>query len=340
MPAARRLLHLGAIAASALTLVGVVADPARAVIVLDQTVTGTSLGSGRNISTVEPIPNALGNYTGTFGQYLGTPIASRYFVTAAHIGDGGSAGKFFFNNGTLTTTEYDVELAGVENDLAVWRVKPTDADVFSVVAPLLTNPSPTNRPLVTVGRGVARGAEVTFPQSGGTRRGWLWAGLDSATTWGTNNVTGIDPGSVSTGPLLYFNFDNNGVADEAVLADKDSGGPTFVQDVDNVWKLGGVNYGVNGSFSYTPDDGAVGGTSPYFGAALFDMRGFYYGDEANHVQISGASPVPAASFATPLASHLPFLLSTAGVPEPTGFAALFAAAAVGAMRRRRGPAQR
>src|SRR5580693_5424744 len=67
--------------------------------------TGTLAGSGWQ-------------YEGQFGSFLGTIIASNYFVTAKHIG--GNVGQsFIFNGATYTTTAV---FPDPSSDLQIWQV--------------------------------------------------------------------------------------------------------------------------------------------------------------------------------------------------------------------------
>jgi hypothetical protein len=89
----------------------------------------------------------------------------------------------------------------------------------------------------------------------------------------------------------------------------DSGGAVFME-VAGVWKLAGINYGVDGYF-YTDSSG--GGQ---FLAALFNAQGYYYSDGAtppNYVQI--AVPTPTGFYATRISSKLPWIYS---VIDPAG----------------------
>jgi len=75
----------------------VVAAPSKAVILY-----GTDDPS---INTTAPTGELAGSgwqYEGLFSGFMGTVIASNYFLTANHIG--GNVGEFFFFNGNLYTT--------------------------------------------------------------------------------------------------------------------------------------------------------------------------------------------------------------------------------------------
>ena len=103
-----------------------------------------------NANTTAPTGNLAGSgwqYEGQFGSFLGTVIASDYFVTAKHIG--GSVGDTFtFNQVSYVTTAV---FPDPSSDLQIWRV----AGIFAIHAPLYTaaagNEAGLN--LVVFGRG-------------------------------------------------------------------------------------------------------------------------------------------------------------------------------------------
>src|SRR2546427_6990661 len=74
-----------------------------------------------NYNTTAPggsLTNSGWQYEGTWGGFLGTAIAPKYFITAHHVG--GSVGQTFDFRGVLYTT------VGVTNDpasdLSLWRI--------------------------------------------------------------------------------------------------------------------------------------------------------------------------------------------------------------------------
>ncbi|MBX6314471.1 MAG: PEP-CTERM sorting domain-containing protein [Isosphaeraceae bacterium] len=287
--------------------------PARAVIVLGgRDGDGNLDDSGTNKN---PAPFDLGQYEGSFGGFLGTPIAPRYFVTASHIGDAGN-GIFTFDNGTTTTTTYHVSLAGTQNDLAIWRVNDGDP-CFSLVAPLYTSSNEVGNPLVVLGNGTTRGSPVTWNDQ---LVGWQWGDGGTFKSWGTGTIGSIAPGGQDFGDLLRFTFDRTDPInlDQAILSVGDSGGPVFVQDpADGVYKLAGINSLVD-AVSQTPNGSILT-------ASLFDARGFYDGAD----QITGPDPVPLGSYATRISSNLDFIgqttdltFSPPAVPEPSSLVVL------------------
>jgi hypothetical protein len=232
-------------------------------------------------------------YEGQFIGFLGTVIASNYFVTANHIG--GSVGQVFtFNGNSYTTTAVFRDPA---SDLAIWQV----AGTFPIHAPLYSGApgSETNLGLVVFGRGTQRGNPVYV---GGDAHlgGWLWGVYDSVQRWGTNIVGSIfdDP---TYGRLLRAPFDANAGPNEAHLSSGDSGGGVFVfNSSTNRWEFAGVNLAVDGPFSISPD-----GSNP-FNAAMFDTTGlFVQSDQGNWV----TAPNPSAFYATEIAARRGFIES-------------------------------
>jgi hypothetical protein len=302
----------------ALIAVHLLAAPAPAIIITGAGDGGPG-GVGRNTlaPTSGPILDAGWQYMGFFGGVTGVPIDSRYFVTAVHVGNAGG-GTFSYANGTGTTTNYSVSLAGTLNDLAIWRLDAGQPS-FTSWAPLYTRTdeiaATAIQPLFTVGRGTARGPA--------TVGGWEWGGGDGRLSWGTNAVTDIVPIASPGGDYLYFQFDNNGNPNEGTYSTGDSGGAVFIQDpTDLVWKLAGVNYAVELAHQ-TP-------MGPDYSAALYDARGYY---DDNGQIIADANPVALGSVATRISSRIAFIESVTGVPEPgtwalTLFAGLPAAGVV------------
>jgi hypothetical protein len=302
------------------------AGPAGAVIVLGGRNTGGTLdNSGRNLNSA---PSNLSLYVGTWGAYLGTPIAPRYFITANHIGDGGGGGSFVYSNGLPSPTIYTATLAGVQNDLAIWKISDS-GPAFTLYAPLYNASTETGNALVTIGRGTQRGGAVTSSTTM-MQAGWNWGTADTLISWGANTVASVGPAPSPPagfgGDFVKFTFNNNGNPDTGSLSDGDSGGPTFVfNPADNQYELAGINALVDQVSSQ-----ADSATNPQFlmRAALYDSRGFYDGPN----QVTGSSAVPLGSYASRISSAIPFIDSV--VPEP-GTLDLLAMVGVGLLARRR-----
>lgn len=325
-----RGLLLFSLLATALSL----APRARAEIVLGgRDASGNLDNSGVNKN---PAPANLNDYEGHFGAFLGTPIASQYFLTANHVGNAGS-NVFTFNNGTGTTTSYQVALVGQvgNTDLAVWKI--TDGQQFSLYAPMYTSQDEVGKSLVSIGNGLARGAAINSPNPpdpGNPQAGWLWSGSSTSLSW-QSNVVGSTVTSQAVGApggfggdFLQFSFDKNGGPDTGIFSPNDSGGGTFVfNPTTNRYELAGINSLVGT---------ALDSSGNQVNAALFDTRGFYTYDASNNlVEITGANPVPLDSLATRVSTRADLINELIGVPEP-GIPMLAATALGGlALARRR-----
>lgn len=268
-----------------------------------------------------------GNHRG----YLATPIAPNYFVAAKHPygADLGFTINFAGgpNAGSYTTiAAYDDPSA----DLRIFQVSGT----FSAWAPLYTG-SEVGKELVVFGTGVGRGAEDKGV-GGVTLRGWRWGG-DSRQRWGSNIVTNLaDFQVLGDNKLFAFDFDSVpalSTAEEVMLADADSSGGVFIKDVDNVWKLAGINFGVAGYFGHLAD-----GSDRFLGA-IFDARDLYYGQTPPYTYISplNPNPLPAASYATRISSQYSWIagIVPAVIPEPSSLVLLLLAGLLPRRRHRR-----
>jgi hypothetical protein len=249
---------------------------------------GTADPSANTTAPTGALVNSGWQYEGQFGSFLGTVIASNYFVTAKHIG--GSVGQTFaFNNVVYPTTAV---FPDPSSDLQIWQVSGT----FPIHAPLYASApgSEANLSLVVFGRGTQRGNSV-FVGNDSHLGGWLWGANDGVQRWGTNVVGAIVTDNTS-GAFVRAPFDNSAGPNEAHLSGGDSGGAVFVfNSTTNRWELAGINFGVDGSFSTSST-----GTNP-FNAAMFDTTGLYEG--------SVAAPNPSAFYATEIAAHRRFIES-------------------------------
>jgi hypothetical protein len=265
-----------------------------------------SLGSAHAIifySTADPSYNstapsgALTNsgwqYEGTWGGFLGTAIAPKYFITAEHVG--GSVGDPIVFRGVAyrTTAVHD----DPDSDLRIWRI----CGAFPDYAQIYTNTNEVGQSCVVIGRGTQRGAAVTT-FLGVKTNGWRWGSPDGVIRWGQNTVSGLIDGNilfgVVLGDLLQAAFNADGGTNECHLSSGDSGGALFIQDGPD-WKLAGINYAVDGPYNTSASD-------PEFDAAIFDGAGLY---EKN---IDGAW-VPAAGpgsfYATRVSAHVSWINS-------------------------------
>ncbi len=279
-----RRFAAGLCAALALT------SPARAVI-LDATGDPTA----NTAAPTGTLADSGWQYEGLWGSFLGTAIASQYFITASHIG--GSIGDPFRFNGIDYIT--DAVFDDPASDLRIWHVTLP----LPTFAPLYTKTNEVGKALVVIGRGTQRGADVVDDL--GSLHGYLWGSVDGVQRWGTNVVTESVNGGTGLGPLLGAQFNHIG-GTEATLSVYDSGGAVFIQD-GTVWKLAGINYGVTGPYYTSPTDN-VG-----FNAALFDQSTFYTRSLAGvYTPASG----PGEFYATRISSNRAFIDSIV-VPEPS-----------------------
>lgn len=264
-------------------------------------------------------------YQGQYGSYLGTMIAPQYFITAQHFGTQG--GSFVhsgvFNGGADMTYTIDTAANG---GIGYWDIAGTDLRVlriqeyFPYYAPLYTGSLEVGKTLLVTGRGGVRGDDVLVS---GVLHGWKHTGSDGVSRWGTNVV------SAAGGGMLSIDFDAAGSDHEATLSVGDSGGAVFIED-GGLWKLAGINYGIDGMFdtNNTPGDGSE------FQAALFDAGGLYYGGGSSWTLLPDRpQDNPTSFYASRISSSAAAISSIASVPEPAGGLLLMCAASTCLTRR-------
>jgi hypothetical protein len=201
------------------------------------------------------LANSGWQYEGTYGSFLGTPIAPHFFITAQHFGV--VSNNFTFQGANYTiVNSYD----DPSSDLRIFEV----AETFPSYAPFYTGSDEVRQHLIVIGRGTQRGSAIT---TNGVARGWQWRGTDEVQRWGENTVAAIRSTS-SAGDMLYALFDANGLPNECQLSSGDSGGGVFIDD-NGVWRLAGINYDVD--YVCTGPNG-----SGILYAALFDERSFLW----------------------------------------------------------------
>jgi len=311
------------------------AAPAHAVILLQSETRNTTAPAGA-------LAGSGWQWQGQFNAFLGTPISSKYFVTAQHIGSiaNGLLTPFFYD-GTVYQTTSAVDVPGT--DLRIWRI----AETFNNWAPLydrsIDGPE-AGKDLVVFGRGTQRGEPiyVTSPRvpseigaSPPVRlqlKGWKWGAVDSITSWGQNRVEEVIADE-SFGELLYFSFDNPGGPNEAALSGGDSGGGVFIQSPTGQWKLAGINLGVDGPFRLTE-------TGEAFSASVFDAGGLYVNEPATLIPDTHLN-ISTGAYSSSVAGSLPFILSTIAtpttsnaIPEPATAGVISGLVIAGSFRRR------
>jgi hypothetical protein len=253
-----------------------------------------------NFNTTAPtgsLTNSGWQWQGNWrGIYLGTPIASNFFITAGHIN--GNVGEVFSFGGTNYTTTARYTTGSV--DLAIWQIDGS----FPTWAPLYDKSDELGQSLVDIGRGTQRGAQVVVD---GELKGWLWGTGDTKWRWGENEVTNI-VFQAGYGSLLYATFDAGAGVNECDLSDGDSGGGLFIKD-GAMWKLAGINFAVDGYFNTT-------NTGDGFNAAIFDAGGLWYGSAGDWTFITNQSyDIPTGFYATRISSNYDWIQGII-VPEP------------------------
>lgn len=260
-------------------------------------------------------------YLGLHDDYAGIPIGPRAWVTAAHVAPP-TATLSYANAGTTGTIAYASARAASISDLAV-MVLDAGQPSFTVWAPIWSSTTTlvTNQQVYMYGRGPSRGDVVTSDYlAPDTPAGWRWVGYDHVPNYGTNRLSSYF--TYNGSPYIAMDFDQptaeNGLPDtQGMLATGDSGSGVFsLNPATNQWELLGINYAVD-LFSTTP-----GG--PLLGAAIYDARGFYAGNDL----VTGTAPVPGSSYATPIPAYYSFLQPYL-VPEPSAAQLVVAAAAAG-----------
>lgn len=257
---------------------------------------------GTEGNTTEPtdeLAESGWQYQGEWGGFLGTPVAPRFFLSAAHVGNAGAA--LILNGVSYPVVRTIFDPAG--SDLRMYEV----GTPFPSFAPLYTSHDEVGKRLVVIGRGTERGGPILF---GEQLRGWHHGAGNGTRRWGTNAVSEIVPYRPDD-DLLYATFDANVSVKEAHLSGGDSGGATFIEE-GGVWKLAGINFAIDGPFSTDGTDATA------FHAAFFDASQFYYKSGSNPPQytfIPGPGPVPSGFYATRVSSRTGWIYS---VTDPLG----------------------
>jgi hypothetical protein len=252
--------------------------------------------------------NAGWQYEGKFGDpanegnaYLATAIGPHTFITAAHV-----AG--YLGTGiTLNGTTYPISTVQTlpARDLSIATVGGAPLTSWAPIYNESADGALVGKTAFMVGRGTQRADAInvtTARATEGTLRGWNWfPGFDNVQRWGTNVVTGFDiddspPTPNNNKEYVTLNFDANGLPDEGVLSNKDSGGGMFVQSSSGAWKLSGIASGVDAAYRFTAD-------GPTFSGAIFDFRDLYIEatDHTWHLAQdfqgnSTLTPIPAKSY--------------------------------------------
>jgi hypothetical protein len=240
------------------------------------------------------LSNSGWQWEGNWDRFLGTPIAPRFFLSAAHVNNNDTNWVFYLGGFAYHPVAWHQDPA---SDLIVWET----AETFPSYAPLFTGTNEVGQHCVVFGRGTDRGNSIVVSNE---LKGWTWAG-GSTERWGENDVASTETDS-QYGQLLRCTFDRTGGSNECHLSDGDSGGAMFIQDA-GVWKLAGIHLAVDGPFS------SDGTTNTRFNAALLDMGGFYVENDntgTNWTLIaSQTNDVPSSFYSTRIAARVPWILS-------------------------------
>ncbi|MGH7179363.1 MAG: hypothetical protein ACREJC_18445, partial [Tepidisphaeraceae bacterium] len=250
--------------------------PARAVILYSTATRNTSAPTGA-------YANSGWQYQGQFASFLGTAISKKFVITAGHVGDG-TGFVYNYQGGRYRLQKMWDD---PESDLRIYKV----GGIMPTWARFFEGTGEVSRSVAVFGRGTQRGDEVRV---NGALKGWKWGNNDGVQSWGRNTISGIADGGDGKGLLLAFNFDQQGNTYEAGLTKGDSGGGLFIKQ-GTIWRLAGINYSVDGSWSLTQNGQA-------FDANLFDKGGLW--------QVGGGfvndtlNNQPAAAYATRINAHL------------------------------------
>lgn len=260
---------------------------------------------------------AAWNLEATWGSYLATPIDSTHFIAASHVGDASSSITF-------QGVTYQVNLASrttdTGSDLSIYTLASGSFPTYAPLYNASVDGSEAGKAITIIGRGTQRGSAVYVNS---TLKGWQWGTADYVESWGKNTVDGFINFAAGTNSMLYFDFNSNGIANEGSLSVGDSSGGIFI-NVDGIWKLAGINYGVDSPFSLT-------GTDSGFNADIFDARGLYYkNDQGVWTLVPQNYPyaVPGASYASRISARLDWISTYATgavVPEPATLVLLITA---------------
>jgi hypothetical protein len=237
------------------------------------------------------LTNSGWQYQGNWNAFSGTPIAPTYFITAQHVR--GDTNQLFSFDGVLYHPVRYADCPG--QDLSIWKVRET----FPRYAPLYPTTNEVGRHCITIGRGYKRGNPVIVD---GATNGWREGSSDGLRRWGENDVaeTEILP---DIGNALRMTFDRNAGSNECHLSTGDSGGALFIQDA-GVWKLAGINSGVDGYFSTNGLPGSG------FMATLLDMGGLYVGSGSSWTYITNTvADIPSAFYSLRISVNLAWIYS-------------------------------
>lgn len=118
---------------------------------------------------------------GQFAGFIGTPIASQYFITAKHIIPGNLAANPIVFQSQSYQIDTSYASGGVRldpnSDLAIVKIQ----EAFPTFANLYTGNQEVGKTMVVIGRGTQRGGDVVVD---GQPQGWYWGAADGVQSWG------------------------------------------------------------------------------------------------------------------------------------------------------------
>lgn len=287
--------------------------------------------AGNTSAPTDPDLAVRWNQVGNFGSFMGTPIASQFFVTAEHIGNLTGQSITFLDASSYTTT---ARFTDPNSDLAIYQISGTFPS--DKIVPMYAGGFTTNQAMTIFGRGRSRTDTAIvgerFP-TGTEDKGWTWGSFTGNRSWGTNTLDGIsDQGAA--GLQLAYQFDQGGGSNEGILSTNDSGGPVFMVESGEV-RLAGINYAVG------PVNVRESATGPTLTGSLYDYGGLYLNDGSGNWVLEPATinPKPAFSLSTSIPAQSAWISSVITVPEPATWTLLVGCGVSGAfclLRRRRG----
>lgn len=237
--------------------------------------------------TVQPNNDPRWNSTVQWSDGGGTIIGSSYFITAEHLTNNANVGSAV----KLTTVSGGVTQSFTFTAASVQQIGTTDLRLVKINGTFPASASII--PLYTGSSGSEAGKAVSFLGYGNFQQGspvstmvgmttvpngWLWKGPTGDKNFGRNTISSVDTG-VNGGPggdpLLDYQFQPITGQNEAVYANRDSGGGMFINN-GGVYQLAGVNDSIYQFFSNT---GTV--AQPVYtqlNAAIYDSTGLYVND--------------------------------------------------------------